>query len=100
METDERGWIKIYSERYEDSIAGNKEGLLLLKESIDQALKNKSSKVEYKSDFISVICAEEDWENEEVESSYLANLAIATVFFIWLLFLPILGIVLSIKTFL
>ncbi len=95
----ETAWVKIYSERYEDNIAGNKDGLMLLKDAIDIAIDNKHSNVEFNSDFVSVICADEDWEDEGVESSYLANILIATIFIIWLLLLPILGIVLTVKTF-
>ena len=87
-------WVQSFSEKYEACIVGNREGLLLLKKSIDEAIDEKFSTPSYKTDFISVVCTKEKWEesyNEELPKwqEFMFSLIAA----LWLGLLPIVGIV-------
>lgn len=90
----QRGWIKIYSETYQDCIVGNREGLSSLKKAVDTAIENKHAPIESfcQSDFLSVVATTEAWNDTEASSiPKLQELIFELVLFVWLVALPIIG---------
>lgn len=86
-------WVKIASDVYEECIVGNREGLRLLKESIDLAIAEKSASPTYKSDFASVVCTDEEWgAAEESKLPKWQERSFKFVALLWLGVLPLLGI--------
>jgi hypothetical protein len=85
--------VKTASDVYEDCIVGNRDGLVLLKESIDLAIAENSASPSYKSDFISVVCTEQPWdETEEATLPKWQEWGFRSVVLPWLGVLPLLGI--------
>jgi len=94
-------WVRTSSYIYEDSIVGDREGLLLLKKSIDEAIQQKSSLPTFNADFKSIICAEEKWTaSEESELPKWQTFVFALIVALWLALLPISGIAFVISWFL
>ncbi|MBB3166957.1 hypothetical protein [Simiduia aestuariiviva] len=100
MSTNNEPWVKTASDAYEDCIVGNRDGLISLKASIDEAISEKSASPTYKSDFISVVCTEDDWDTaEDSNLPKWQEFLFKTGVFIWLGLLPLLGIGLVISWF-
>ena len=94
-------WVRIYSDVYDDNIVGNKEGLLQLRKSIEIALTAGEASPEMKTDFTSVVCTNDTWQDEENlgrDKSFFGGL-MKLFFVIWVIALPIIGIVALTKYF-
>jgi hypothetical protein len=88
-------WLEIYNESYQDCIVGNHEGLVELKKAIDKALVQGNYRLpeSLDSDFISIRATEIKPHEEEVpKSDKLIGLAVMSGLFIWGLALPIFAI--------
>ena len=89
-------WVKIYDDgAWDDSIVGNREGLLALKQAIDDALDNKCAEVadRFKSDFGVVAFTDQDWEQTEpTEVKGIWGVIIPFVLFLWAVVLPLFAI--------
>jgi hypothetical protein len=88
-------WVKIYDEAWDDSIVGNREGLLALKNTIDEALKNECIEIKdkFKSDFGVVALSQLDWDSSDVESNEgIWGYLIGFILFVWMVALPIYAI--------
>ncbi len=86
-------WVKIYDdEAWDDSIVGNREGLLALKQAIDDALVNECVEVadRFKSDFGVVAFTDQDWEQTEVKGIW--GVVIPFILFLWAVVLPLFAI--------
>lgn len=88
-------WVKIYDEGWDDSIVGNKEGLLALKQAIDDAIENECVEVanRFQSDFGVVALSDQGWEqteSQEVKGPW--NVIVPFVLFIWAVVLPLYAI--------
>ncbi|MGI1679845.1 MAG: hypothetical protein K6L75_13975 [Cellvibrionaceae bacterium] len=91
-----KGWIKIFSETYDDCIVGDADGLISLKESIDQALLNESSDISNhcKADFTKIVLTKEKWhETEAVEVPKWQGYIFQFMLAVWVVLLPIMGLV-------
>ena len=89
-------WVKIYDdEAWDDAIVGNREGLLALKQAIDDALESECVEVadRFKSDFGVVAFTEQDWEKTEpTEVKGTWGFIVPCVLFMWTVVLPIYAI--------
>ena len=89
-------WVKIYDdEAWDDSIVGNREGLLALKQAIDDALENECVEVadRFQSDFGVVAFSDQDWEQtepQEVKGTW--GVIVPFILFIWAVVLPLFAI--------
>ncbi|WKE64050.1 hypothetical protein PVT67_10090 [Gallaecimonas kandeliae] len=93
MNRNNEPWVKTASERYEDCIVGNRDGLLALKSSIDKAIAQQSDSPTFKSDFLTIVCTDDPWEKSEGPSlPKWQEITFNLVLFVWLLLLPILGL--------
>ncbi|MES9875247.1 MAG: hypothetical protein ABW162_17855 [Candidatus Sedimenticola sp. PURPLELP] len=89
------GWIKIYSETYENSIVGNESGLSALKDAIDSALNRRQAPIakHCQADFKSVLLTNDQWhETEVVELPRWKKYTFITILAFWTIALPIAGI--------
>ncbi|WKE65512.1 hypothetical protein PVT67_17875 [Gallaecimonas kandeliae] len=85
-------WVKIYDDAWDDSIVGNREGLLALKQVIDDALENECVEVKgrFESDFGLVALKNADWEQIDPQEVKGVMRFIAPAFlFAWCVVLPI-----------
>lgn len=92
----EQPWVMLHSEDYEDHLIGNREGIRLLRNALDQTLKDPDFKMpeELHTDFHGILISDEEFENSEKNySGGVVSWGLGIFFFLWLLALPILGIV-------
>lgn len=92
----QNGWVKIFSETYDDQIVGNRDGLESLRDAIDATLLNKNSDMSEfcKSDFSSVVITDEEWSKTEAEEvPQWQNYIFQFVLAVWVVILPLVGIV-------
>ena len=88
-------WVRIYSDVYDDNIVGNKEGLLQLRIAIDSAIQTGNATcTDIKTDFESIICSADTWEDEEnlEGSDSILGLSPAFFLFLWGVLLPLVGV--------
>lgn len=98
MSNQQEAWVKTGSDTYEDCLVGNKDGLLQLKDAIDEAIREDSASPVFKSDFMSVVCTKEGWDSaEESKLPAWQELFFKVVCLGWLVVLPILGVVAIVK---
>ncbi|TMP30762.1 hypothetical protein [Pseudoalteromonas rubra] len=89
-------WVKIYDdEAWDDAIVGNREGLLALKQAIDDALETECVEVadRFKSDFGVVAFTEQNWEQTEpTEVEGIWGFIVPFIVFLWGVVLPLYAI--------
>ena len=91
-------WLRAYSETYEDCVAGNREGLTALRESIDEAIAGREGPQldeRFNSDLSSVVLVAEDRPPNQFNDRSTSKVTCALLSFasvIWLIVLPVFGI--------
>ena len=89
-------WVRTYSDGYEDCIIGNEDGLRSLASAIESAI-NEGQPCKLNegtdADFHSVVPLTSGVEGSEaIEASWWENTLFSTVLVLWLILLPLLGI--------
>ena len=91
-----KSWIRVYDDRYEDCIVGNKAGLEALSEAIENTLRTSvdSELADFTDSDVSIIHCTEGFDSlqEDSESASLPLQLLGVILFLWITIFPMLGI--------